>query len=104
MQLLDVLKEVHHLRNNADVADNLPKDGLRIFEKQETYRQYRINLGITIDWYNQIRKNSQKVEFDLVEEEIKAIDQRIEMAQHELNWNSPGGCQIVIYVNFSSVM
>lgn len=54
------------------------------------YRQYRINLGITIDWYNQIHRNSQKVEFDLVEDEIKAIDQRIEMAQHELNWNSKG--------------
>lgn len=84
------MKEVHHLRTNEDVADILPKDGLAIFEKQETYRQYRINLGITIDWYNQIRKNSQKVEFDLVEDEIKAIDQRIEMAQNELNWNSQG--------------
>ncbi|CAH2050780.1 unnamed protein product, partial [Iphiclides podalirius] len=50
--------------------------------------QYRINLGITIDWYNQIRKDSQKVEFDLVEDEIIAIDERIDMAQNKLNWNS----------------
>lgn len=68
----------------------LPKESLELFEKQETYRQYRINLGITIDWYNQIRKNSQKVEFDLVEDEIKAIDQRIDKAQNQLNWNSNG--------------
>ncbi|CAH1639911.1 unnamed protein product [Spodoptera littoralis] len=86
--LLDILKEVHHLRSNDQYKDMLPADALAIFEKQETYRQYRINLGITIDWYNQIRKNSQKVEFDLVEDEIKAIDQRIEMAQNKLNWNS----------------
>ncbi|KAJ8736094.1 hypothetical protein PYW08_006750 [Mythimna loreyi] len=86
--LLDILKEVHHLRSNEEYKDFLPQDALTIFEKTETYRQYRINLGITIDWYNQIRKNSQKVEFDLVEDEIKAIDQRIEMAQNKLNWNS----------------
>ncbi|KAI8438867.1 hypothetical protein MSG28_011209 [Choristoneura fumiferana] len=86
--ILDILKEVHHLRNNPDCKTLLPKESLELFEKQETYRQYRINLGITIDWYNQIRKNSQKVEFDLVESEIKAIDLRIDMAQNELNWNS----------------
>ncbi|CAH0405196.1 unnamed protein product [Chilo suppressalis] len=86
--ILDILKEVHHLRNNPDVQESLPKESLVLFEKQETYRQYRINLGITIDWYNQIRRNSQKVEFDLVEDEIKAIDQRIALAQNELNWNS----------------
>ncbi|KAL4703187.1 hypothetical protein ACJJTC_018259 [Scirpophaga incertulas] len=86
--IIDVLKEVHHLRNNTDVQNELPKESLLLFEKQETYRQYRINLGITIDWYNQIRKNSQKVEFDLVEDEIRAIDQRIDIAQNKLNWNS----------------
>lgn len=84
------MKEVRHLRNNPYVESLLPEESLKLFEKQETYRQYRINLGITIDWYNQIRRNSQKVEFDLVEDEIKAIDQRIEMAQHQLNWNSQG--------------
>lgn len=94
MQLLDILKEVHHLRSNEEYKDVLPQDALKIFEKTETYRQYRINLGITIDWYNQIRKNSQKVEFDLVEDEIKAIDQRIEMAQNKLNWNSDGDIYI----------
>lgn len=78
------------MRNNADFQDDIPKEGLDLFQKQETYRQYRINLGITIDWYNQIRKNSQKVEFDLVESEINAIDERIETAQNELNWNSQG--------------
>lgn len=84
------MKEVHHMRTNPDVMNNLPKESLEIFQKRETYRQYRINLSMTIEWYNQIRKNSQKVEFDLVEDEIKAIDQRIEMAQHQLNWNSNG--------------
>lgn len=84
------MKEVRHLRNNCYVEDMLPVESLKLFEKQETYRQYRINLGITIDWYNQIRRNSQKVEFDLVEDEIKAIDERISMAQNQLNWNSEG--------------
>lgn len=84
------MKEIHHLRNNSDFKQYLPPESLELFKKQETYRQYRINLNNTIDWYNLIRKNSQKVEFDLVEDEIKAIDQRIDMAQNELNWNSKG--------------
>lgn len=87
------MKEVRHLRNNLDVQSLLPEESLELFNKQETYRQYRINLGITIDWYNQIRKDSQKVEFDLVEDEIKAIDERIDMAQYKLNWNSQGKYQ-----------
>lgn len=84
------MKEVRHLKTNPDVENSLSGESLQLYDKYETYRQYRINLGITIDWYNQIRRDSQKVEFDLVEDEIKAIDQRIEMAQHELNWNSQG--------------
>lgn len=84
------MKEVHHLRANPEMESGLPPESNILFEKEETYRQYRINLGITIDWYNQIRKNSEKVEFDLVEDEIKAIDERIEMGQSKLNWNSPG--------------
>nr|XP_026486610.1 dynein beta chain, ciliary [Vanessa tameamea] len=86
--LLELMKEIHHLRNNPDVHKDLPPESLELFKKQEVYRQYRINLNNTIDWYNTIRKNSQKVEFDLVEDEIKAIDQRIDKGQNELNWNS----------------
>lgn len=84
------MKEVHHLRNNDEVKDRLPKESTELYAKKEMYRQYRINLNITIDWYNQIHKNSQKVEFDLVEDEIKAIDHQIELAQNQLNWNSTG--------------
>lgn len=91
------MKEIHELRANPDMQSQLPVESEQFFEKEETYRQYRINLGITIDSYNQIRKNSQKVEFDLVEDEIKAIDQRIEMGQNKLNWNSQG--KIRVYKN-----
>lgn len=102
LQLLDLMKEVHHLRTNPDVQHLLPNESKELYEKQEVYRQYRINLGITIDWYNQIRKNSQKVEFDLVEDEIKAIDERIEMAQNELNWNSKGKTKYILVIENSN--
>ncbi|KAL4716976.1 hypothetical protein ACJJTC_012787 [Scirpophaga incertulas] len=87
--ILDILKEVHHLRRNPEFKNDLPKESLLLFEKQEMYWQYRIILGITINWYNEIRENRQQVEFDLVEDEIRAIDQRIYVAEHKLNWNSP---------------
>lgn len=68
----------------------IPEMALQIYEKEDTFRQYRINLTITIEWYNKIRKNRQKVEFDLVKEEIQIIDEQIKKGQTALNWNSEG--------------
>jgi dynein heavy chain, axonemal len=87
-QLVAILREVHYLKRNEDLLTLIPEDGLILYEKEDTFRKYRINLSITIEWYNQIRKNSQKVEFDLVKEEIDAIDIQINKGQSELSWNA----------------
>lgn len=90
MQLVAILREVHYLKRDEKLLPMIPEMALQIYEKEDTFRQYRINLTITIEWYNKIRKNSQKVEFDLVKEEIQIIDEQIKKGQTALNWNSEG--------------
>lgn len=85
-----VLREVHYLKRHEELLPLIPETALQIYEKEDTFRQYTINLNITIEWYNKIRKNSQKVEFDLVREEIQTIDEQIQKGRTSLNWNSDG--------------
>ncbi|XP_077291064.1 dynein heavy chain at 93AB [Arctopsyche grandis] len=87
-QLMAVLREVHYLKRHEELLPLIPETALQIYEKEDTFRQYTINLNITIEWYNKIRKNSEKVEFDLVKEEIQIIDEQIQKGRTSLNWNS----------------
>lgn len=90
------MKEIHQLIRNPEFQNDIPKEGLDLFSKQDTYRLYQINLGITLNWYNELRENSQKEEFDLVADEIKTIDNLIEIAEKELNWKSPSTFRNII--------
>lgn len=87
-QLVAILREVHYLKRDEKLLPMIPEMVLQIYEKEDTFRQYRINLNISIEWYNRIRKYSQKVEFDLVKVEIETIDEQIKKGQTSLNWNS----------------
>ena len=40
--------------------------------------------------YNRLKKNTKKVEYDLIAGELKEIDLQLERAEHALNWNSEG--------------
>lgn len=85
-ELFAILKEVHYLKLMG--KEGLPEVGLEFSEKSEIYRTYTLNLEKTIEWYNKIRKNSSKVELELIQSEIENIDALIETGITELNWNS----------------
>lgn len=85
-ELFAILKEVHYLKLMG--KEGLPEVGLEFSEKSEIYRTYTLNLEKTIEWYNKIRKNSSKVELELIQSEIENIDGLIETGITELNWNS----------------
>lgn len=70
--------------------EGIPEEALLISERNDTFRQYIINLNSTIDWYNKIRRTSKDVEFQLIEHEIEEIDKLIIQGQTNLNWNSQG--------------
>ncbi|KAH1023596.1 hypothetical protein HUJ04_012770 [Dendroctonus ponderosae] len=81
-----ILREVHYL-NLMNITD-IPTEALELAKKNETFRKYISNLNSTIAWYNKIRRTTRAVEFDLIKNEINAIDQLIYFGQNSLNWNS----------------
>lgn len=86
IQLLAVLREVHNLVLME--TPNIPECGIEFAEKGETFRIYNMNLEKTIEWYNRIRRNSTKFELDMIKEELQLIDDNLEKAITELDWNS----------------
>lgn len=59
-------------------------------ERSETFRKFRTLLGRTVDEYNNIRRTSRKVEFNLIELEVATIDSLISRGENELCWKSEG--------------
>jgi hypothetical protein len=43
-----------------------------------------------VSCYNRLKKNTTKVEYDLISGELKEIDLQLERAEHAINWNSEG--------------
>ncbi|XP_067615922.1 dynein beta chain, ciliary [Eurosta solidaginis] len=85
-ELFGILREVHYLKQ-MDV-EGIPDIALSFAEKNEIFRNHTLNLEKTIDWYNIIQENSSPVELQLIEPEIKEIDDLVEIGVHELMWNS----------------
>ncbi|XP_031336595.1 dynein beta chain, ciliary isoform X1 [Photinus pyralis] len=85
-QLSAILREVHYLKIMDH--EDIPEEALLISERNDTFRQYIINLDSTIDWYNKIRRTSKDVEFQLIQHEIEEIDKLIIQGQTNLNWDS----------------
>lgn len=62
----------------------------QVSESAETFRKFRTTLGSTVDSYNNIRKTTRQVEFDLIELEVARIDSLISRGEDELCWRSDG--------------
>ncbi|XP_077869744.1 dynein beta chain, ciliary-like [Saccoglossus kowalevskii] len=84
-QLVAVLREVKYL--NIRGEDNIPEKGRNLYEKHETFREYRANLDLTVQWYNEVRETVLEVEFPLIENQLVDIDNQLEKAEKSLNWN-----------------
>lgn len=62
----------------------------QVSENAETFRKFRTMLSGTVDSYNNIRKTTKRVEFDLIELEVARIDSLISRGEDELCWRSDG--------------
>lgn len=102
-ELSAILREVHYLRLMH--KENVPTSGVAFSEEQEVYRTYILHLEKTVEWYNNVRKNSSvklklknnfsqicrncsDVELKLIQAEIDLMDSLVERGCSELNWNS----------------
>lgn len=87
-ELLAILKEVSFLKQTAHT--NIPRLALEVSEQAETFRKYRTLLNITVTAYNDIRRTSQQVEYNLIELEVARIDSLVTRGERELCWKSEG--------------
>ena len=65
-------------------------------ENVETFRKFRALLCATVSSYNNIRKTSRQVEFQLIEDEINSIDLLVSRGELELRWNSDGVLEYMV--------
>ncbi|KAL6263152.1 hypothetical protein P5V15_005953 [Pogonomyrmex californicus] len=86
--LLAVLKEVSYLKQMS--RSDIPQEAIKVSESAETFRKFRTMLASTVDSYNNIRKTTKQVEFDLIELELARIDSLISRGEDELCWRSEG--------------
>ena len=52
MQLVAVLREVKYLEQRG--VDDIPASAAKIYEKNDTFRDYINNLDLTVKWYNKV--------------------------------------------------
>lgn len=62
----------------------------QVSETSEMFRNYRTLLGSTVTSYNNIRKTSRRVEFNLIELEVAKVDALVLRGEKELCWKSEG--------------
>ncbi|XP_067212065.1 dynein beta chain, ciliary [Linepithema humile] len=86
--LLAVLKEVNYLKQMS--RSDIPQEAIKVSKSAETFRKFRTMLSSTVDSYNNIRKTTRRVEFDLIELEVARIDSLISRGEDELCWRSDG--------------
>ena len=48
-----VLREVRYLEQRSQ--ENIPESAAKIYEKNDTFRDYINNLDLTVKWYNKVR-------------------------------------------------
>lgn len=86
--MVAVLREVKYLEMRD--KETIPESAAEIYSKNETFRQYLGSLDLIVKWYNKIRETVLEVEFPLIENRLKEIDEQLLKAETDLNWNSEG--------------
>ena len=91
LQLIALLREVKYLEQaQNEVIETIPDSATCVYERNETFHKYCANLDLTVAWYNNIRQTLLEVEFPLVKEQLKEIDEQLEQAEKTLTWNGDG--------------
>ena len=84
---MEVLVDVRYLKKEFQTHD-IPKPLQKIFEQFDYFKALHNILDQVVDNYNYIKTTTNKVEYKLVEGEIKEIDMLLRSAETSLNWLS----------------
>lgn len=89
--MIAVLREVKYLENaQNETLESIPESATNIYSRNETFHKFLSNLDLIVAWYNKVRETLLDVEFPLVEGQLQGIDNQLQQAETNLNWNSEG--------------
>lgn len=84
-ELNTTLSEVRYLK--AMEVDNIPKDTIDLYDLVDPLWDARMLLYRIVEWYNDVRANTEECEFALIEAEIKTIDSKLSNALSSEKWS-----------------
>lgn len=100
--MIAVLREVKYLENaQNETLESIPESATNIYSRNETFHKFLSNLDLIVAWYNKVRETLLDVEFPLVEGQLHEIDNQLQQAETNLNWNSEG-LSLVYFFNSQS--
>lgn len=82
--LSDTLTEVKYLKSIE--KEGIPEKALELFDLNNELWNTRLSMARVVEWYNQIRMETNQVEFDIIETEIKELDKFLEKAISSQTW------------------
>ncbi|XP_032944295.1 dynein axonemal heavy chain 11 isoform X2 [Rhinolophus ferrumequinum] len=83
-KLVAVLREVKYLLMLK--KSDIPESALAIFKKRDTILKYIGNLELLVQGYNKLKQALLEVEYPLIEDELRAMDEQLQAAVSSLTW------------------
>uniref|UniRef100_A0A8D1IYR5 Dynein axonemal heavy chain 11 n=1 Tax=Sus scrofa TaxID=9823 RepID=A0A8D1IYR5_PIG len=83
-KLVAVLREVKYLLMLK--KSDIPDSALAIFKKRDTLLKYIGNLELLVRGYNKLRQTLLDVEYPLIKDELRAVDEELQAAATSLTW------------------
>ncbi|XP_074223450.1 dynein axonemal heavy chain 11 isoform X1 [Camelus bactrianus] len=83
-KLVAVLRDVKYLLMLK--KSDIPDSALAIFEKRNTILKYIGNLELLVQGYNKLKQTLLEVEYPLIEDELRAVDEELWAAATSLTW------------------
>ncbi|XP_069504355.1 dynein axonemal heavy chain 11 [Ambystoma mexicanum] len=83
-KLLALLREVKYLQMFNQ--SNIPEAAMRIYGKREVFMKFIGNLDLVVQWYNNLKMTILDVEYPLLEDEMKHIDEQLRDAEEFFTW------------------
>ncbi|XP_019507533.1 PREDICTED: dynein heavy chain 11, axonemal [Hipposideros armiger] len=83
-KLVALLREVKYLLMLK--KSDIPDSALAIFKKRDTILKYIGNLELLVQGYNKLKQTLLEVEYPLIEDELRAVDEQLQAAVSLLTW------------------
>ncbi|EPQ11489.1 Dynein heavy chain 11, axonemal [Myotis brandtii] len=83
-KLVAVLREVKYLLMLR--KSDIPDSALAIFEKRNSILKYIGNLELLVQAYNKLKQTLLEVEYPLIKDELRAVDEQLQAAAASLTW------------------